>query len=197
MKSINLLPPKMSKQQLNNPQLIPLLYVLAVVLLAGQVYYYFSWKNEASVLQEQAAASSIQAEELQSSGEAQSKVDQFNQAAAVIKQLQQERPDWLPYLASLVGYLPAASKVNYMSVSEGGDSIQAEIEFKLFEDSVLYLQKLEEAPRLSGMILTTYKKESLNDAASSAEASSSVFKVLVEVKLDDQLRGGTASGAAN
>ncbi|MFF2090417.1 hypothetical protein [Paenibacillus sp. NPDC058174] len=188
MRSINLLPPKAPRIK-GSPLLLSLLVLLAVVTVAGQWYYGMTWKDEAKRFTSIVTESRSEIARLQSAGMSRAKAEQYQQASAAIAKLEEERPEWLPYLSPVVGYLPDKAKANYIGISEDGKLIQAELVFSVYQESMNYLKKLEEAPALRTTTVSAYRKESEKTSGGpDNESSQFPYKMVVEVQLNPAVK---------
>ncbi|GGG55549.1 hypothetical protein [Paenibacillus radicis (ex Gao et al. 2016)] len=188
MRSINLLPPKPPRFK-GSPLILSLLVLLAVVSVTGQWYYRMTWVNEAGRYTAIVKESRSEIARLQSAGMSRTKAEQFQQASAAIAKLEDERPEWLPYLSPVVGYLPDKAKANYIGISEDGKMIQAELVFTVYQESINYIEKLEEAPALRATKISAYRKESEKSSGDSAIGPNQFpYKLVVEVQLNPAVK---------
>ncbi|WP_138753256.1 hypothetical protein [Paenibacillus sinopodophylli] len=206
MKSINLLPAK-QKTSSRNPQLMPLLLLIVILLLGAQLYYVLSWKSEGSGVEQERLRLEQEIDQIRKSGDLKVKVDGYRQAEQILAGLEQSRIEWKPYLKAIVGHLPSTSKIVTISVADE-PKVSMELDFKTASDVIIYMQKLEAEEVLKDVVLTSYFKKVDGQTSSEVVASGTtgettiktvrkeVYKLMLDIVLADA-KGAQSDGTQN
>ncbi|WP_053376939.1 PilN domain-containing protein [Paenibacillus sp. FJAT-27812] len=178
MKSINLLPGKPKKER--SVSYITILVVIAVafVALILQSSLYLVWSKNQDEIEQQISSYDAQIIKLKEEGQSRDLIDKFHLASSTLSQLKEQRPEYISYLAAIIGYLPSSAKVVFIEALEK-DKLAMQINFKAYAESVTYLEKLEASPQLGNVQFGSYtNKVEENNAAG---GKMTVFEMLLQV----------------
>ncbi|WP_419873949.1 hypothetical protein [Candidatus Pristimantibacillus sp. PTI5] len=195
MKSINLLPAK-QKSSSRNPQLMPLLLIMLVLLLGAQIYYIAAWHSEADGVELERLRLDQEINQIRKSGDLKVKVDGYNQAQSILAELEQTRTEWKPYLKAIISHLPSTTKIVTISV-EDEPKLKLELDFKSALEVTDYMHKLEQEEDLKDVALTSFFKKPDDQTTSEAVPSDTasgqaikttrkaVYKLMLDIELSD------------
>ncbi|MEV5028726.1 hypothetical protein [Paenibacillus sp. LPE1-1-1.1] len=195
MKSINLLPAK-QKSSSRNPQLMPLLLIMLVLLLGAQIYYIAAWHSEADGVELERLRLEQEINQIRKSGDLKVKVDGYNQAQSILAELEQTRTEWKPYLKAIISHLPSTTKIVTISV-EDEPKLKMELDFKTALEVTGYMHKLEQEEDLKDVALISFFKKPDDQTTSEAVPSDTasgqaikttrkaVYKLMLNIELSD------------
>jgi Tfp pilus assembly protein PilN len=178
MKSINLLPGKPKRER--SISYITILVVIAVAILALvlQTSLYLLWSKNQDELEQKISSYDAQIIKLKEEGQSRDLIDTFHFASSTLAQLKEQRPEYIPYLAAVIGYLPSSAKVVFIEASEK-DKLEMQFYFKSYAESVSYLEKLEASPQLGNVQFGSYTNKIEDNHA--AGNNTTVFEMMLQV----------------